>query len=185
MPGFLDAYEGVKRIELGNGYWIDVKLCLSSAEYRRVQAHLGAGRQTLSVSGSGDTTTQIDPASAQDEMLFQSIADWNLDDDGKPWPLSPASERKASIARLPASVHMQVYQVCDELNGPRQGKEAAQFPDEPVGGGPDGDSGPGEPPGDLEGEGPVAVVRPHQRGRRFAPAQGDHREAPGHQPDSA
>lgn len=145
MPGFLDAYEGVKRIELDGGYWIDVKLCLSSAEYRRVQVHLGAGRQTLSVSGSGDTSTQIDPSSAQDEMLFQSIADWNLDTDGKIWPLAPDRERKASIARLPASVFMRVYQVCDELNGPRAGKEAARFPGPAVGGDPDGDDASASP----------------------------------------
>lgn len=139
MPGFLDAYEGTERIDVGNGYWIDVKKCLSSQEYRKVQVYLGSGKQTLSVSGSGEAFAQIDPSSAQDEMLFQSITDWNLDSDGKIWLLTPDKERKASINRLPVSVFMQVYQVCDELNGPRKGNEAAQFPDPAVSGDPDGD----------------------------------------------
>jgi hypothetical protein len=136
--GFLDSYEGEETVDVGNGYWIKVKKCLSSAEYKKVQAFFGAGRQTVTVGSS--MSAQINPSAGQDELLLQSITAWNLDDaDGTVWPLEPEKEKRASIGRLPSSVFMQIYQVCDEFNGPRKDAEAAQFPDEAVGGDPDGD----------------------------------------------
>ena len=42
MPGFLAAYEGTERIPLPGGYWVDVKRCLSSAEYAPVELALGS-----------------------------------------------------------------------------------------------------------------------------------------------
>lgn len=139
--GFLDSYEGTERIDLGEGWWIDVKKCLTSAEYQKVQAFFGAGKQTVNMNGKQFAT--IDPAAAQEELLFQSISDWNLTDaQDQPLPLSPEPARRASISRLPAPVFMQVYQRCDELNGPRSNEEAAQFPDGDLSGAEDGGDAP-------------------------------------------
>jgi|SRR5579859_442812 len=147
MPGFLDAagYGGTERIDLPGGYWIEVKRALSSAEYAPVERHLGTGRMAVRVDGGTQTIT-VDPRSAQEEMLFQSVTAWNLDGapwpDGTPWPLEPEKEKRKAIAALPVAVRMEVYEVCDDLNGPRSSKEAAQFPGEDLGGDPDGDGGP-------------------------------------------
>lgn len=135
---FFDAYEGTERIPLGGIYWADVKKSLTGPEYGRVQANLGAGKQTINAS-AGAQLLRIDPEAAQYEMLFQAIQDWNLDDRDGVLPLEPEAAKRASIRRLPASVLMEVYKFCDELYGPRKGDEAARFPDDAVGGDPDGD----------------------------------------------
>lgn len=146
MPGFLDAagYGGTERIDVGGGYWIEVKRALSSAEYAPVEKHLGSGRMAVRVDGGSQTIT-VDPRGAQEEMLYQSVTAWNLDGDpwpdGTPWPLEPEKDKRKAIAALPVAVRIKVYQKCDELNGPREPEEAAQFPGEDVGGDPDGDGG--------------------------------------------
>jgi hypothetical protein len=138
LPGFLSEYEGTERVELGGGYWVDIKRCLSRAEYQRVQDLLGAGKQTINMSGT--RLMQMDVGGSQEEMLFQSITDWNLDDEnGVKWPLSPEKDKRANIRRMPASAFNDVFAACDELNGPRAGKEAAQFPEGPVDGAADGE----------------------------------------------
>ena len=134
---FFDAYEGTERIDFDGGFWIDVKKCLTDPEYQQVEARLGAGKQTLNMSGA--RLVQIDPAKARETMLFLAITAWNIDDKDGILPLEPDAAKKASIARLPSSVTMRVYQFCDELYGPRDNKDAAQFPGEGVGGDPDGD----------------------------------------------
>lgn len=144
MPGFLDAagYSGETEIDLGHGYWVRVKNCLTSEEYARVQQLLGNGRAALRIDGGGPSIVNIDLPAAMREMLAGSVTAWNLDDpDGTPWPLEPDKAKRASIARLPYPVLQQVYERCDELNSPRRGREAAQFRDEADGGDPDGDGG--------------------------------------------
>lgn len=161
MPGFLEDldYDGSHRIELGKGYWIDVKKCLTSAEYQKVQNFLGQGRQPVKVGGDGTQMITVDVYAAQCEMLNRSITAWNLTGpDGAEWPLEPEKERRASITRLPMAVVIKVYQECDKLNGPRKGADAVRFPDEPVGGDPDGDGGPADPAAVPEGAGDVAEV---------------------------
>jgi hypothetical protein len=143
LPGFLDAagYGGTEKIDLPAGYWIEVRRSLTSPEYEHVQHYLGNGRQPVRIDGPKVVT--IDPAGAMREMLFQSVAAWNLDGppypDGTIWPLEPDKARRESIAALPNSVLQEVYKACDELNGPREGAEAAQFPEGDVGLPEDGD----------------------------------------------
>ena len=146
MPGFLSAYDGVERIDLGRDYWVDVKKCLSHAELQRTQAKMGAGRQTVVATGRQYATSDMN--AFENEMIVLSVVDWNLDDaDGQKWPLQPEAARRASVARLPASVAAAIFQRCNELNGPRSNREAASFPGEGVG----GDSG-GQPGADGVGE---------------------------------
>ena len=143
MPGFLDAagYSGETEIPLSEGYQVTVKNCLTSDEYAHVQQLLGSGRAVVRLNG-GPSAVNIDVPAAMREMLFRSVTGWNLDDpDGTPWPLEPEKAKRASVARLPYPVLQQVYEKCNELNSPRQGPEAAQFPEEGVGGGEDGDGG--------------------------------------------
>lgn len=140
MPGFLSAYEGVERIELGRGYWVDVKRCLSHFELQQAQAKMGAGRQTVEATGRQYAT--IDMNAFENELIVLSVVDWNLDDEnGQTWPLAPDAARRRSVARLPAAVASQIFTRCNELNGPAPAREAAQFPGEGLGGDPVRDAG--------------------------------------------
>lgn len=162
MPGFLSAYEGTERIDLGRGYWVEVKKCLSSAEYAPVEMALGS-RQRPTANGSGTVTFgEINQREAQIRMLLASIEDWNLSDDGTDgpkWPLSPEKLKRESIERLPAGVRMLIYKKCDDLNGPPDPDEQARFPDPGELGDPDGDGGAPGADGVRVRAGDVAGVR--------------------------
>lgn len=140
MAGFLSAYDGTERVEFGRGYWADVKRCLSHAEQQRAQAKLGAGRQSIDLSGRASAV--VDMNAFETEMIVLSLVAWNLDDeDGTVWPLAPDKARRESVARLPASVAASIFQKCNELNGPMDKREAAGFPGADLGGGEVGDGG--------------------------------------------
>jgi hypothetical protein len=133
MAGFLSAYDGTERLEFGRGYWADVKRCLSHAEQQRAQAKLGAGRQSVDMSGR--MSAVVDMNAFETEMIVLSVVGWNFDDDdGTIWPLAPEAALRESIARLPAPVASRIFQVCNEFNGPMEGREAATFPGPGVGG---------------------------------------------------
>jgi len=197
MPGFLEdlGYDGTTRIDLGKGYWFEVKNCLTADEKRHVDDLLGA-KQRIDVQG-GAQFAEMDFTAMQQEMVVCSLVAWNLTDpDGSVWMLTPErppngkpypenAPRRMSVRRLPAPVFARIYEVCDKLNAPRPPDEAARFPEQTVSGSPDGDAGTGDPSGDPEGEGTVAVVRPYPRVRRPAPVQGDSGQAPDHQPHPA
>jgi len=184
LPGFLEdlGYDGTTRIDLGKGYWADVKNCLTADEKRHVDDLLGA-KQQIDIQGQRQFA-EMDFTGMQQEMVACSLVAWNITDpDGSTWLLTPErapngkpypenAPRRMSVRRLPAPVFAQVYDVCNKLNAPRTADEAAQFPDEGVGGDPDGDTGAGELPAVPEGEGAVAAARTHQRVRRAPPAQG-------------
>lgn len=145
LPGFLDAagYSGETEIPLAADYWVKVKNCLTSDEYARVQQLLGNGRAALRIDGGGPSVVNIDLPAAMREMVSCSVTAWNIDDpDGRVWPLETDKDKRVSVARLPYPVLQQVYERCNELNSPRKGKEAAQFPGEGLGGAEDGDGGP-------------------------------------------
>lgn len=140
MPGFLSAYDGTERIDLGRGYWVDVKRCLSHSELQQAQAKMGAGRQTVEASGRQYAT--IDMNAFENELMVLSIVDWNVDDeDGTVWPLAPEAVRRRSVARLPGPIAAQIFARCNELNGPQSNREAAQFPGGDLGGDQVGDAG--------------------------------------------
>lgn len=168
MAGFLSAYDGVERVEFGRGYWADVKRCLTHAEQQQAQAKMGAGRQSVNM--SGQFSAVVDMNAFETELIVLSLVDWNLDDeDGTIWPLAPDKARRDSVARLPASVAASIFQVCNELNGPMDKREAAGFPGADLGGGQVGDGGAAgvgvvpDPPGVLGAAGADAegfVVAP-------------------------
>lgn len=157
MPGFLDdlGYSGTTKINVGKDYWVEVKNCLTEEELGFVQDLLG-GKQRVDV-GQQRQFAEMNVTASHREALVNAIVDWNITDKaGEKWPLLPAerqpgkpfpenSARRFSVARLPGAVATLVYEKVDALNALRTGQEAAQFPGEPVGGGPDGGDGPGSP----------------------------------------
>lgn len=158
MPGFLEdtGYGGTTKVDLGGGYWAEVKNCLSTAEKEWVDALLG-GKQKVDVGGQRQFA-ELDIAGSRTEMVVQSLVEWNItEEDGRTtWPLDaggkfagrgdqnpypPGCPRRQSIARLPAPTRDQIWAKCDELDNPRQGREAADFPVPDVSGDQDGDAG--------------------------------------------
>jgi hypothetical protein len=172
MPGYAAAlgYDGTETIELGAGYWVKVKKALTQAEKGRVDDLLG-GKQRVDVAGQRQYA-EMDYTASRTEMVVYSLDSWNLDDengvelslagvaDGRgrvTYP--PGCERRRSVAEIIGPVFDQIYAVCDRLNAPRKGADAAAFRDEPVGGDPDGDDGTGGAAADAVGAGDVAAVR--------------------------
>jgi hypothetical protein len=167
MPGFLSAYETPERIILDKvrGYWVDVKQCLSSAEYAPVELALGSRHHISATSNGKVQFSDIDQREAQIRMLIAGIVDWNLDEDnGDKWALAPEKVKRANIERMPVWMRMRIYSRLDELNGPPAEAEQARFPGGPVGGDPDGDGGAGDPAGLPDGEGVLAAAGPDEGG---------------------
>jgi hypothetical protein len=164
LSGFLadSGYDGTTKIDLGNGYWAEVKNCLTSAEQGFVEALVG-GTQRVDMGGKRQYA-ELNISGSRVELIVQSLAGWNLTEaDGKTiWPLDAGGRfagrgeknpwpegcpRRQSVDRLPAPVKDQIWQVCDELNGPREPGEAASFPEQGERGDQDGDGGaPGTAP---------------------------------------
>lgn len=155
MPGFLEdlGYDGTTTIDLGKGYWVTVKNCLTEEEIGFVKDLLG-GKQRVDVGGQKQFA-DVNVTASHAETLVMAITDWNISDpDGTKWPLLPeqrqpgkpfpaGSLRRVSVARLPGAVANLIYEKVDALNALRTGQEAAQFPGQPVSGDPDGNDGPG------------------------------------------
>jgi hypothetical protein len=161
--GFLSAYEGTQRIDLGDGYWVDVKKCISIVEKQRAEQTLVANPTISPTTGHG--SAKLDTTGFADVLMEASIVAWNLDDDdGTVWPLSPAQKKRDSIHRLPAPVYDQIYQVVDELNGPGSQADRQRFPGAGVGGDLDGSAGAPVVGGLFHGEPAVAAPRPAQGG---------------------
>jgi hypothetical protein len=160
MPGFLSAYEGTDRVDLGRGYWVDVKKCLSKKEYAAVENAIGGGRQRMEIAGRSQFAT-VDPAASRVEMVVASIVDWNLDDgDEIPWPLTPDKVKRANIGRLPSPVFDKIWKRCDDLNGQEAEADRVRFPDPGELGDPDGDGGAAGPAGLPDGTGVLAAPGP-------------------------
>lgn len=176
MPGFLSLYSGTERVDLGDGWWVDLKRSLTHDEWTRVQAKLGAGRGTANLS-TGEQVSNVDYTAYLTEMVTLSIADWNLTDETeRVMRLAPEAELRRNVARLPAEVTTTLFNKCNTLNGPRDKPEAARFPEPPGDSGQERETGApgtgvlpdpggvlGPPGGDQGNPGAAALAR---RGRR-------------------
>jgi hypothetical protein len=141
--GFLSAYSGTQKIDLGGGYWIEVRECLSIVDKQRAEKALASSPK---VDMSGNGTVSLDTVAFHNAMLEASIVAWNLDDDnGTVWALAPSNVKRDNIARLPAPVFDQVWQVVNDLNGPRERADQVRFPEPGVVGDQVGDGGSAEP----------------------------------------
>jgi hypothetical protein len=154
LPGYRAAlgYDGTETIDIGAGYWVKVKKALSAAETGRVDDLMGA-KQRVDVAGKTQFA-EMDLTASRFERVVYSLDSWNLDDEnGNILSLAgvtdakgrvaypPGCERRRSVADLDGPVFLQIHEVCDRLNAPRTGQDAARFPDQPVSGAADGNGG--------------------------------------------
>jgi len=141
--GFLSAYSSTQKIDVGDGYWIEVRECLPIMDKQRAEKALASSPR---VDMSGNGSVSLDTVAFHNEMIAASIVNWNLDDDnGQVWALTPESVKRVNISRLPAPVFDQVWDVVDKLNGPRETAEKVRFPEPGVGSDQVGDGGTAEP----------------------------------------
>lgn len=144
---FDDEYDEVQRIDLGRGYWVDVRKCVSRGDGERAERLLAQTTVTPDEQRPGRVHTMVTPDTAayRTEMVYASIVDWNLDErDGSKRALEPEAVKRANIARLPGPVFDQIWACIDELNkAGRSPQEQATFPEPAVNGDPDGFARPG------------------------------------------
>lgn len=152
--GFLSLYKQTDRVELGGGYYIDIKRHLSMAETARaeemrvskdIRSEMGAAKDGK----AGDVTAtvmRIDQQAYNTEILVAAVVDWNLDDDqGVPLPLppyipgKPTGDDKANLVRresiglLPAfAVKRLLEQIAANEKAGADAESLAAFPGESV-----------------------------------------------------
>lgn len=124
MAGFLSLFEGVERVTVAPGFWIDVKKSLSADDYAAAQrALLGTMKMD-----SGGMHSEPDSVGYQQELVFLAIADWNLTDASETQlPLVPESLKRESIKRLPQSVFLDIYQRVTAASTPRSPEDEMSF----------------------------------------------------------
>lgn len=131
--GFLSAYSGVRRIEIGDPdqkYWVDLKEHLSQGAKEKGDRAL---QQHQVIGGKPQMTPDV--VEFRQQLVLASIDNWNLDDDnGVIWPIN-----MQSVKRMPGVVFDELWAVVDETNKPRSSEERRQFPAGDLGGDPDGD----------------------------------------------
>ncbi len=124
MPGFLSIYNTPKRIEVADGYWIDVKTSLTAEDYEYAQRAL-LGKMTMSGDG---LQSEPDTVAYQSELVSRSIVSWNLtDEDGVLLPLTPDEDKKASVMRLPQEIFLMLFDLVNETSGARSTEEEVRF----------------------------------------------------------
>jgi hypothetical protein len=161
---FLDAYDTTERIELGRGYWVDVRTCVLRGDGERAEKLLAQTTVTPDEHRPGRVHTMVTPDTAawRTEMVFASVVDWNLNDSAGKWALEPEAAKRANIKRLPGPIFDKIWARVDELNkaGGRSPQEQAAFRDAAGDSDPIGWGGPGSVVEVPDGEGVLAEVGP-------------------------
>lgn len=120
MGSFLDAYEGVTRLEVDpeRGYWIDLWDHASEEALEEAERAIANMRIV-----NGQTVPDMDVVRYRHLAVLAHLKEWNLDDDGVPWPYT-----LASLKRLPARVFNELWQVVENLDAPMTPAERKRFP---------------------------------------------------------
>lgn len=147
--GFLQ--QETDTVDLGAGYWATVR-ALTAGEYGDVEKVLAGTK----VSGKGDVDITPDLAEFRRRLVTASLVEWNLTDEQDVLlplpPVPPETERpqvratavrarRTSVDRLPMWAFEQIRTAADKLNGSRDKREVAQFPDGDLGGDTDAEAG--------------------------------------------
>lgn len=127
--GFLRV--NTETVPLGDDYWAKVRE-LSTDEYAPIEDILAQ----VGVAGEG-MTAEVHMAVYRRALVTAALVDWNLtDEDDQPLPVDGHS-----VGRLPISAFEALHKAVSALNGPRRGREVAQFRDAGAVGAQDGHAG--------------------------------------------
>lgn len=154
MGGFLSLYDETDRVELGGGYYVDIRRYLSHADTARAQRVMVPPRYETKAEqdkdgkpGTVTTAVTVDQQAYDREIMVAAIDSWNLTDrDGNPLPLPPFvpptqvtgddaanKVRRESIAKLPAFAATRILKRISD-NEKRGADEEAAFPSSGDGG---------------------------------------------------
>jgi hypothetical protein len=150
MGGFLSLYDLTERVDMGGGYYVDIRRHVSTADTARAEAVHIDKRIESTVSGAeqkGGTevrsvATRIDQQAHDLEILAVYIDSWNLTDRaGNPLPLppfippkptgeDPANRvRRETILLLPVFAKKRILEKIKEFED-RGADDPEAFPDE-------------------------------------------------------
>jgi hypothetical protein len=128
LAGYTARNNGLVRVELEDGYWVEVKTHLSHGETKRAkQALMDA---TLKVVDEvSETSAKIDMIEYEQEIAMAGIIAWNLDDaDGNILPLSPETAKRASIDLMDTDDFDKVVAVVSGVSKKKAGASEKKFP---------------------------------------------------------
>lgn len=150
--GYTSKHSEVDQIDLGDGWWVKVKRCLTVAESevaeralvtmtitQRGNAQQAAknGRGPSAVPAKGGVAVDDRPTmnatpdvySNIHEQVIASIVEWNLtDDDDQPLPLVPEATKRLSIGLLSQADFDTIAAHVRKQNRGADREEEAQFP---------------------------------------------------------
>ncbi len=141
--GYLSRYDGTTRVELSEGYWVEVKNCLTGAQMEACKKSLISWRVVENDSGYAAALDRVDPGGLPSEVAIASLVSWNVDDaQGDVLPLEitdkagnvlvdeTAKVRRRNYGYLTSEDRDAVEEVVMRLNVTPTKREAATFPDE-------------------------------------------------------
>ena len=137
--GFLSKFTGTNRVDLGDGFWVDVRKFLTSEQQDAIDTELIKPTMQIVPDGKGkfrqELVAAMDMAAFGRETAAQAIVAWNLTDtDDAPLPCATVEERRRSLAKIPAPI---VRQIADAI-GKEDDVDRDTFPGTGEAGTPDG-----------------------------------------------
>ncbi|MFJ5532497.1 hypothetical protein [Streptomyces sp. NPDC093261] len=130
--GFLSKYAATERIDLEDGFYVEIKKFLTSAEHGEAERALLMPKMDTS-GGEPTMTSSFDHVAFAQELAVQAICAWNLTDEvDQLLPLAPIEARREAVKRLPNFVVDKVAKAvqANEKRGEEEHKSVAgQHPD--------------------------------------------------------
>ena len=130
MASYLSRRAKIERVDLGDGFWVEVKTHLSYGESKDAKRALIHATMKM-VGEDQETTADIDTVEYQQAKVFAAIVAWNLTDDaGIELPLSPESARLASINLLDDADFDKIAAAVEGIKDkkPKGGETEKKFP---------------------------------------------------------
>ncbi len=167
--GYLGRYTGTETIDLGDGYYVKVKKCLSGDEIAAAERAVLQWTPQLVGDGWRAVPARAEPSAYVREMAIASLAEWNIDDDtGNVLPLDTDDARRGNYGLLSRPHQEQIEEVVARLNAAPTREETVQFPAGGKSGRAPGKVDPPDGPKVLKGVGVVGAPR-----RAPGPAAGE------------
>jgi hypothetical protein len=115
--GFLSQYSVTETLDLGDGFYVEVRKYLSSAQRAAAEKKLISAHMVVSQGDEtgGNLVSDVDAAEFRLEMAAQAVTMWNLTDESDVvLPVTPIEALRLSIGRLPTFVVDKIVNSIDD-----------------------------------------------------------------------
>lgn len=111
--GFLSKFSGTKKLDLGEGFYVEVREYLTAGQKAAVEQALIQPK--MSMQGKSATMdAAMDIGASQLEQAAQAVVSWNLTDEADVLlPFTPLEALRESLKRLPGGVVDQIANATD------------------------------------------------------------------------